>query len=338
MQKKTLRSLIVGLLMILIIIGGYTYMQTKMSIVPKYPTQPITIIVPFSAGGSLDLIARSLEKVAPKHLGQPLIVVNKLGGAGAIGWNELSSAIPDGYTIGVTAAEVLTLPLYGTTKYHYATALDPLAQVSNTPMIMVVHGDQPWQDLKALITYANQHPGQIKFGHGGIGSLPHIVGESFAKSANISLEQVPFRGGSESVTALLGKHIEIAILSPTTAKEHIKNGTLRALAVSSEHRLSDPELAQIPTFKEQGLDVVFDNWHVIAAPKGLPPEIKAQLTAGLKDMISDPEFISNLNNLGIEIEYLDAKTSADKWITEREKLTKILQETGIIDLIKSQKK
>lgn len=338
MQKKTLRWSMACLLMISIIIGGYMYMQSKISSVPNYPTQPITIIVPFSAGGGLDLIARALEKVAPKHLGQPLLVVNKLGGAGAIGWNELSSAPPNGYTIGITSPELLTLPLYGPTNYHYPTALEPLAQVSISQMAIVVHGDQPWQDLKSLITYAKEHPGQIKFGHGGIGSLPHIIGEAFAKSANITLEQVPFRGSSEIVTALLGKHIEIGIVNPITVKEHIKNGTLRVLAVSGEHRLSDPDLAQIPTFTEQGLDVVFAAWYAIATPKGLPPEVKAQLTTGLKDMISDPEFTNNLNKLGVEIEYLDPKATAVKWITEREKLTKILQDTGILDLVKSQKK
>lgn len=338
MAKRTLGWLVIGFLVILISIGGQTYMNSKMSTVSKYPTQPITIIVPFSAGGGMDLVARALEKVATKHLGQPLVVVNKLGGAGSIAWNELSSAPPDGYTIGLTAPELLTLSLYGTTKYHYPTALEPLAQISNPQMILVVNNDQNWDDLPKFITYAKQHPGELKFGHSGIGSIPHLVGEAFAKSITTTFEQVPFRGGSEATTALLGKHVQIAVIGPSTAKEHIKKGTLRALAVTGEHRLSDPALAQIPTFQEQGFDVLFNNWHVIAAPKDLPPEIKTQLTAALKDMILDPEFQSNMNTMGIEVEYLDAKSTAAKWITEREKLTTLLQETGIVDLIKNQKK
>lgn len=338
MRKKIFYWLTISLLVILISIGGHTYMNSKMSTVSKYPTQPITILVPFSAGGATDLVARALEKVAPTHLGQPLVVVNKLGGAGSIAWNELSSSPSDGYTIGLTAPELLTLSLYGTTKYHYPTALEPLAQISNTQMILVVNNDQQWNDLSELIAYAKQHPGELKFGHSGIGSLPHLIGEAFAQSIPIAFEQVPFRGSSETTTALLGKHVQIGFVDPAIAKEHIKNGTLHALAVSGEHRLSDPTLAPIPTFQEQGIDVVFNNWHVIAAPKDLPPEIKAQLVAGLKDMILDPEFQHNMNAMGIEVEYLDGKTTAHKWITEREKLTKLLQATGIIDLIKNQKK
>ena len=339
MSKKTLLGLASLLLLISILSGGYTYMKNQMTMAIKYPTQPITLIVPFSAGGGLDLVARALEKVAPKHLGQSIIVVNKLGGGGTIGWNELSNATPDGYTIGITSPELLTLPLYGgTSKYNYPTALEPLAQISATPMVLVVHSEESWGNLNELVTYGKQHPGSLKFGHGGIGSFSHMIGESFAKSAHMTLEQVPFRGGSEVAIALLGKHLELAIVAPATVKEHIKNGTLKALAISGRHRMADPELAQIPTFAEQGFDVVFNNWQVIAAPKDLPPNIKAQLVAGLKEMIFDPEFKKTMDLLGVEVEYVDEKDTAVKWISEREKITKLLKETGILDLIKSQKK
>lgn len=336
MKKKQFLRLAFGLLLT-IIIGGYTYMQSNMSNTASYPTKPITIIVPFSPGGGMDLVARVLEKLAPKYLGQPFLVLNKPGGAGAIAWNELSSASPDGYTIGMTAPELLTLPLYGTTKYHYPTALEPLAQVSISPMVMVVQVDQPWQDLTAVINYAKEHPGQLKFGHGGIGSLSHIIGESFSTLTHSNLQQVPFRGGVEATTALLGKHIEIAIVGTSVAKEHIKKGTLRAVAVSGEHRISDPIFAQTPTFKEQNLDLVFNNWFVIAAPKDLPPAVKVQLAAGLKSMILDPDFKNNMDALGVEIEYLDRKATATLWIEEKEKLTNLLEKNGILDLIKSLK-
>lgn len=338
MKKNFFLGFAISLLVILIIIGGHTAMNSKLSTGSKYPTHPITIIVPFSAGGGMDLVARALEKVAPKHLGQSLVVVNKLGGAGSIAWNELSSSTSDGYTIGLTSPELLTLSLYGTTTYHYPTALEPLAQISNTQMILVVNKDQQWNDLSTLITYAKQHPGELKFGHSGIGSLSHLIGEVFADSIPTTFEQVPFRGGSESITALLGKHIQFAFVGPAIAKEHVKKGTLCPLAISGEHRLSDPDLAQIPTFQEQGIPIVFNDWHVIAAPKDLPPEIKSQLVTGLQHMISDPAFQKSMNTIGIEVEYLDAKTTAVKWITEREKLTQQLQATGIADLINSQKK
>jgi len=303
----------------------------------NFPTKPITLIVPFSAGGGLDVIARALEKMAPKYLGQPLVVVNKPGGAGTIGWNELASASPDGYTLSISAIDLLLQPLYGSTKYHYPTALEPLVQVSTSPWILVVHAEQPWQDVNAVINYAKQHPGDVKFGHTGIGSPSHIIGETFAKASGITLEQVPFRGASEVTVALLGKHIQMGFINPSTVKEQIKNGTLRALATTSEQRLTDPDLAYIPTFKEQGFDLVLTNWYGVASPKGLPPEVKTKLAEGLKAIISDPEFKINVEKLGLQVEYLDPKESAEKWLSDSAHLTKAVQETGIADLIKVQK-
>jgi len=310
---------------------------TMPTITNKFPEKPITMIVPFSAGGGTDLIARAMEKVSVKYLGQALVVVNKPGGTGTAGWNELVSSSPDGYTVGMTVTDLILQPSYGSTKYYYLTALEPLVQISSSPSVMIVNADQPWQNVYELIEYAKQHPGQLKFGHAGIGSLPHIIGEDFGKVANIKIEQVPFRGSSEATAALLGKHIQIAFMNPISVKEQIKNGTVRALAVSSEKRLSDPALVGIPTFKEQGIDVVFSYWYGVAAPKGLSPEVKTKLAGGFKAMISDPEFRNNMDVLGVEVEYLGPKEAQEKWRDDNEKLTKIIQETGILDLIKGQK-
>lgn len=339
MQKRSLILLTTCLLLISILIGGCSDMQNKtVAITKSYPTKPITIIVPFSAGGGLDLLARALEKKAPQYLGQPLVVINKPGGAGTIGWNELTNSSPDGYTLGISAIDLLMQPLYGSTKYHYSTALEPLVQVSTSPWIMVVQAEQPWLNVDIVIKYGKQHPGHLKLGHPGIGSASHIIGETFAKFSGITLEQVPFRGTSEATAALLGKHIEIAFVPPATVKEHIKNGTLRALATTGEQRLTDPDLAHIPTFKEQGFDIVFTNWYGVAVPKGLPPEIKTKLAEGFKAMITDPEFKTNIEKLGLQVEYFDPKESAEIWLTDGAKLTKAVQETGILETIKSQKK
>ena len=338
MKKHSLVLFSICLLLMTIIIGGCSDMQSKTATITKiYPTKPITIIVPFSAGGGLDLLARALEKMAPKYLGQPLVVVNKPGGAGTIGWNELAGASPDGYTLGISAIDLVIQPLYGPTKYHYPTALEPLVQIASFSSIMVVQADQPWQDVDAVINYAKQHPGQLKFGHTGIGSPSHIIGETFAKITDITLEQVPFRGASDATVSLLGRHIQIVFLSPSTVKEQIKNGTLRALATTGEQRLTDPDLAQIPTFKEQGLNISFNNWFGVATPKDLPLEVKTTLAEGFKAIISDPEFRNNVEQLGLQIDYLNPKESEKKWLTDNEKLAQIIQETGILEKIKAQK-
>lgn len=338
MQKQP-AILLTLLLVISIMIGGCADMQTKETVKQsKYPDKPITMIVPFSVGGGTDLIARELEKTASKSLGQPLVVINKPGGAGTIGWNELASATPDGYTLGIVGIEILLHPLYGETKYHYPTALEPIAEVSSQSLTLAVQAKQPWKTLDDLIKHSKEHPEQLKFAHGGIGSITHVIGETVGKAAGITLQQVPFRGGGESVAALLGGHVQIAIIGPAQIKEHVKNGTLRVLAVSGAKRLTDSVFSNVPTFSEQGVDVIFDTWYGIGAPKGLPAEVKAKLVAGFKEMATSPQFITSQEKLGLQPNFLDSEATAAKWVKEGQKFSKIVQETGIVNLIKSQKK
>ncbi|MBU2701853.1 tripartite-type tricarboxylate transporter receptor subunit TctC [Sporomusaceae bacterium BoRhaA] len=304
----------------------------------KYPEKPITMIVPFSAGGGLDLIARAMEKFAPKYLGQPITIINKPGGAGTIGWNELAASNPDGYTLAITATDILLPSLYGPTKYDYQTAIQPLAQITSQPFIMVVQADQPWQTLDDVIAYAKTHPGQLKFGHGGVGAITHVVGEMFAHDAGITLESVPFRGASESTTALLGGHVQIVFTTSAVIQEYVKDGMLKALAVTGEQRLTDPLFAQIPTFKEHGLNIQLDHWYGIAAPKELPADVKANLAAGFKTLFADPEFKTSMKNMGMRIKYLGPTESQQKWLTDSQELSTAIQETGVLEQISAQKK
>ncbi|SDF07460.1 tripartite tricarboxylate transporter substrate binding protein [Sporomusa acidovorans] len=315
-------------------------MGAKESVVSeKYPAKPITIIVPFAAGGGMDIIARSLEKSSIKHLGQPVIVVNMPGGSGTIGMNELAGSKLDGYTIGAVSSGLILQPLYGQTRYHYPTALDPLVKVVDTPVIVATLADKPWGNLSELVSYAKEHPGEIKFSHSGLGTMEHIVGETFAKETSLDIKQVPFKGSSESLAALLGGHVQLIFAaSPAVLKEHIKNGTIKVLGVADEKRLTIPGFENIPTFKEQGINVAFSFWNGIAAPKGLPPAEKEKLAAGLKAMIDDPEFKKNMEEMGISVGYMGPEEFGAEWIKDNEELTKIVKETGIAELIAAQKK
>lgn len=336
-QNKNVLILVIVLFSMLIITGGCSR-GTKQSVAPnQYPAKPITIIVPFAAGGSMDMVARLLEKTAPKHLGQPLAVVNVPGGAGTIGMNELAGSKTDGYTIGVVSIGAILQPLYGQTRYHYPTALDPLVKVTTTPHVVAVLSGK-WQNVSELVSYAKEHPKEIKFGHSGLGSGTHLVGEMFAREADISIVQVPFKGESESLAALLGGHVQFIVVAPSTVKEHMKNGTIKVLGVANEKRLTIPGFEALPTIKEQGVNVVLAAEHGIAAPKGIPAELKAKLTAGFKEMINDPVFKNNMEAIGMEAEYLGPEEYGAKWVEDNEKLTKIVKETGIVDLIVSQKK
>jgi tripartite-type tricarboxylate transporter receptor subunit TctC len=337
--KKKFICMAVCLFFSVLLTGGCSSTQDKaVSTKLQYPDRPITIIVPFSVGGGIDLTARSLEKFAPQYLRQPLVVVNKPGGAGAIGWNELSGANPDGYTLGITSLDILLLPSYGSTKYNYPTALDPLVQIASLPMVLAVQANQPWETMDEIIEYARKHPGQLKFGHVGVGSFTHLLGEMFGQAAGIAIDQVPFTGAGEVTAALLGGHIQLTFINPMVVKEHIKDGTIRVLAVTSEQRMSDPVFAKVPTFKEQGLDIVISNWYGVAAPKEMPDEVKDKLAEGFKAIVADPQFITNMTNIGMQVEYLGPKESQLKWLSDHEKLTKVLEQTDVLDKIKAQKK
>lgn len=337
-MRKRFLCLVVGLFVMSILFGGCSKATQPIAKTTKYPEKPITMIVPYSVGSGTDMIARAMEKTAPRYLGQPLVVVNKTGSAGAIGWNELSGASPDGYTVGITAVELLVLPLYGPTKYNYSTALQPLAQITASSWVIAVQADQPWENVGDLVNYARLHPGELKFSHSGIGSFAHLIGEVLSRSAGTTLEQVPFRGPSEATVALLGGHVQVAIVNPSAVKEHMKNGTVKVLAVTGEQRLNDPDFAAIPTLKEQGFDIAYNNWFGVAAPKDMPPEVKTKLAEGFKAMIEDPEFQKIVANMGLQIEYLSPQDSEAKWLSDSQKLSKTVEETGILDLIKAQKK
>lgn len=261
------------------------------------------------------------------------------GGAATIGMNELAGAKPDGYTIGIVGASVFLQPLYGQTRYHYPSALEPLVQTTSMPMVLATLSEKPWKNLNELVSYAKQHPGEIKYGHNGLGSAPHITGEMVAKEAGISIVPVPFKGDSEALAALLGGHVQLIIAAtPAALKEHVQNGTIRILGIAEKHRLSIPGFEDVPTFNEQGLNVAFSLWNGIATPKGLPTEVKTRLTAGLREIVNDPSFKKDMEDIGMLVEYLGPDEFSDQWIADNAKLTKIVKETGIADLITNQKK
>ena len=338
-SKRILLIGITSLLGITIMLGGCGMGAKESATVEKYPTKPITVIVPFAAGGSSDIIARIMDKYAPKYLGQSFIIINSPGGSATNGMNQIAGAEADGYTIGVIGPSVILQPLYSQTRYHYPTALEPLAQVVSMPTIVAVSSQSPWNNLNDLINFAKQNPNKIKFGHAGLGTALHITAEMLAKETGIKIVQVPFKGDSEALATLLGGHVQVIfVAAPSALKEHLQAGTIRVLGVCEEQRLNIPGFENVPTFKEQGINLSFSFWQGIVAPKGLPADEKAKLAAGLKKIINEPEFRKIMENVGMEVRYQGPDEFGDQWIADNAKLTNIVKETGIADLITNQKK
>lgn len=298
----------------------------------SYPSHEVKLIVASGIGGSLDLQGRALQREFAKYMQQHLTVFNKPGGGGRVGMNELVQSAPDGYTLGISSPELIFHSVYGTSEYHYMTALDPLAQISSAPFLLVVNAESPWHSVEELIQYGRTST--LKFAHAGIGSAPHILGELFTKVTEIKIVQAPFHSGNEKTAMLLGGHVDASFSTPPAIKEHVKAGKLRVLASTGTKRMKDPLYANVPTFKELGIEIEFVDWAGVVAHKPLPPEVKASLVSNLKKMIEDPAFQSTVEALGPEIDYLSPEECQKKWIKEAESLKKIATEAGLLEQIK----
>ncbi|WP_371371949.1 Bug family tripartite tricarboxylate transporter substrate binding protein [Sporomusa aerivorans] len=336
MYKKLIYLVIMCFLATIPMAGCYQQ-ERERAVSMKYPVKPITVIVPYTAGGSTDIMVRAMEKGAMKYMDQPLIITNIPGGGGNIGWNELAGANPDGYTLGAVGTGTILQTLYGQTRYHYVTALEPIVQVADFPIVVAVRADQPWQNIGELIKFAKAHPGEVKFGHSGVGLAVHITGEMLAKEAGIGIVPVPFRGDSEGIAALLGGHIQL-LFGTAGIKEQITGGNVRVLAVASEKRSTIPELKDVPTLKEQGINVAFSIWQGIGAPKTMPSEVKVRLAEVFKNIVNDPDFKNHVEKMGMSVEYMGPQEISEKWITESGRLDTFLKESGIVDQIATQKK
>lgn len=303
----------------------------------KYPGRPITLIVPFAPGGSTDLLARLMKKYASKHLGQDLLVVNKPGAGATIGWNEAVAAAPDGYTLAAVTSSMAIRPVYGDTKYNYATALEPIAWVSTIPQVLAVRADAPWKSIDELVKYARDNPGKFTYGHSGLGNSTHVAMETLALKAGVKWMQVPYNSGSQVLNALLGGQIDATVATPVEFQGQLAGNKIRVLAVFADKRFDAPLFRDVPTVAEKGWPVESLSWNGVAAPMNLPPAARKHLVDGFRAIAAEPEFIASAHAAGLSITYAGPDRFREKWKSDQERFLKDATETGILQLVKSQK-
>jgi tripartite-type tricarboxylate transporter receptor subunit TctC len=270
-----------------------------------YPEQPIKMVVAYGAGGGTDIIARVIAPYIGKYLGNnaSIVVHNRGGAGGGIGFAEIHNAAPDGYTIGfINTPNVLTIPIERKSSFHWQ-GFDLLGNVIDDPGNFSVHADSPIKDLKDLVAYAKANPGAVTYGTTGIGSDDHLAALMFERAAGVKLTHVPFKGAAEVHNAIASKQIMMAAMNIGEALQYAKGGTpLRNLGQMSTGRTN---LAPtLPTFKEQGYDIVMASLRGIAAPKGLPPAIREQLVTAIQKAAADPEFQAKAANYFAPLRYL----------------------------------
>jgi tripartite-type tricarboxylate transporter receptor subunit TctC len=270
-----------------------------------YPERPITLIVAYPPGGGTDLVARALAPFVEKYLGggAKLVVVNRAGAGGEVGFAALANSAPDGYTIGfVNTPPLLTIPIERQAQFHWSR-YDYIGNIIDDPCNFSVHAETPIHNLAELAAYAKAHPGEVTVGTTGIGSDDHIAMLKFERAAGVKMRHVPFKGSADVRAAIAGRQIMVAAINIGEALQYQKGGTpLRNLVQMSPARTNlAPELA---TAREQGYDIEMSSLRGMAAPKGLPSDIRERLVAAVARAAADAEFQAQAVKFFAPLRYL----------------------------------
>jgi tripartite-type tricarboxylate transporter receptor subunit TctC len=293
---------------------------------PAYPNRTIEIVVSYSPGGSTDLVARSIAQKMQERFGQPVVVLNKPGASGAVGASYAAHATPDGYTLFVGfTSELVVVPQVSKNPSYSIDDFDPIAVTGIVPLVLIGSKNITANTLKDLIEELRQAPGKYTY-WGGVGSPSHIMGSWLNRLYGLNTTHVPYRGGAQAVTDVIGGHIDMFYAGVAAAKAAIDSGAVKAFAVTGNARSA--ALPNVPTFKEAGVsDIELASWDVMLAPKGTPPGVVGQLKETTVLALKDPKVVSVLAAQGVEpSETQDVRAFLT---AEREKFGRVVHDLGI---------
>ena len=275
-----------------------------------YPSRPITVVVPFPAGGPSDVVARIVAEGMGKVLGQTLVIENVGGAGGTIGSGRVASAAPDGYTLlaGSMGSHVSAPVLTRNVKYDSQRDFEPIGFTAHSPAVIVAKKDYPARDLREFVASIKQSGENVKQAHGGVGSSSHMACVLFSSSAGVKPTAVAYRGTGPAMNDLIGSHVDYFCEQAVSVTGQIAAGAIKAYAVSSAQRLAT--LPDVPTAKELGIDYQMSIWAGIFAPKGIPQEIVDRLADALDKTLDDPGVQKRLTDLGGSIPAKDERTPA----------------------------
>ncbi len=274
------------------------------AIAQSYPTKAIRFILPFSAGGAADVLARPIAQRLSETLKQPVVADNRSGAGGNVAMELVAGAPPDGYTIILATMTQMSISvtLYaGRLRYDPLKNFTPITMVGKVPLILAVNASLPAKNLKELIALAKSRPGKFNYGTAGVGTSTHLVGEMLKTEAGFDMTHVPYSGGGPAMNAVLANQIEIVSTPLTTVVPMVRAGRLRGIAVTTAKR--SPVLPDVPTIAESGFPG-FDAsvWYCIAAPAGVPQRIVDTLHAALVTTLTAPDLRDRLTESGVNIE------------------------------------
>ncbi|MET3841441.1 tripartite tricarboxylate transporter substrate binding protein [Bradyrhizobium sp. OAE829] len=296
----------------------------------NYPTRAITLVIPFAPGGSTSIVGRGIADKMSELLGEKVVVDNRPGAGGTIGTKAVAKSDPDGYTLvlGYTGTLAIGPSLYKSAGYDPRKDFAPIGLIGNAPNSLVVHPSFPAKTVAELIAHAKANPGKVNFGSAGAGTVSHITGEYFARTAGITLVHIPYKGTGPALTDLLGGHIPMAFAPIPASHPNVSAGKLRALAVTSTTRSS--LLPDVPTMAEAGL-AGFDAslYYGLAAPAGTPRPIIDKLNKVLRDALGSDEVKRQLANDGTEITPGTPEDYADFIDKDEKKWSQLIKTSGV---------
>ncbi|MDH0371074.1 tripartite tricarboxylate transporter substrate binding protein [Comamonas aquatica] len=294
-----------------------------------YPDKPLTMIVPFSAGGTTDILARIVGQALGQELGQTIIIENKPGAGGNIGAQQASRAKADGYTLfmGTVGTHAINQALYKKLPYDPVKDFAPLSRVANVPNLLVAHPSRPYKTVQEMIAYAKKHPGEVTYGSPGSGASPHVSGALFQSMTGAEMTHVPYKGSAPAISDLLGNQIAVMFDNMPSAIQHVRSGKLRPIAVTTAKR--SPELPDVPTIAEAGVPgYEATSWFGLWAVAGTPAPILDQLHTALAKVLKDPGVSKKIADQGGEV-VIETPAQFDAFIkTEAAKWGKVVKESG----------
>jgi tripartite-type tricarboxylate transporter receptor subunit TctC len=293
-----------------------------------WPNRPVRLVVPYPAGGAVDIVARALAEKLSTALAQTVIVENKAGAGGLIGADAVAKSAPDGYTVvmGTVSSHAIAPAVYRKMPYDAETDFAAVSLVALTPYIITVNAAVPVKTLRELVSYAKANPDKLNFGSSGTGTTPHLAGELFNTMAGTKITHVPYKGSAPMVVDLLGGQVQVAF--DNTVIPNIKAGKLRGLAVTGPARLA--AVADIPTAAEAGLPAYEAvGWMGLYGPKGLPMSIRNRLAAETAKAAATPDFMAKMEGLGFQARTGNPAEFDAYLKTETSKWAKVVKDAGV---------
>ena len=292
---------------------------------PAFPSRPIQLVLPFPAGGSMDPIFRSLAEAASRELGQPVVLMHKPGAGGVMGTAALASmSEADGYTLAVMHNSVIRAPLVQKVNFDPRTDFSYVLGLFNLITGICVAQDAPWQNLGELLADAKKRPGALSWGTVGAISINRIVAERMARMAGTSFNMVPFKGGGEAFTALIGRHLDV--YGDPGFGAQVRGGKVRLLATFTDEPLKTHP--GVPTVKSQGFDLSIDSPMGLVAPKNLPPAVAQRLAAAFRKAAADPVYRTQLENFDMQPKLMTGEAYAAYARSAYDRDARMLAEIG----------